>query len=106
MQQTHGLAEVFTYTNNLPYHAATAVAFGLTEEQALRSITLSPAEIFGLSDRIGSLSVGKDATLILTDSNILETPTHVINAFIQGRRIDLSSKHTQLNDKYKAKYKQ
>jgi len=91
---------------NLPYHAATAAAFGLTEDQAVRSITLSPAEIFGVSDRIGSLSVGKDATLILTDGNILETPTQVLKAYIKGRQVDLSSKHTQLNEKYKAKYKQ
>ena len=91
---------------NLPYHAATAAAFGLTEDQAVRSITLSPAEIFGVSDRMGSLSVGKDATLILTDGNILETPTQVLKAYIQGRQVDLSSKHTQLNEKYKAKYKQ
>ncbi len=91
---------------NLPYHAATAAAFGLTEEQAIRSITLSPAEIFGVSNRIGSLAVGIDATLILTDGNILETPTQVIKAFIQGRAVDLSSKHTQLNEKYKAKYRQ
>ncbi len=91
---------------NLPYHAATAAAFGLSEEQALRSITLSPAEIFGVSDRVGSLTVGKDATLIITDGNILETPTQVLKAYIQGRSVDLSSKHTQLNDKYKAKYAQ
>ncbi len=91
---------------NLPYHAATAAAFGLTEEQALRSITLSPAEIFGVSDRVGSLTVGKDATLIITDGNILETPTQVLKAYVQGRQVDLSSKHTQLNDKYKAKYAQ
>ena len=91
---------------NLPYHAASAVAFGLTQEQALRSITLSPAEIFGVSEQMGSLSVGKDATIIVTDGNILETPTQVLKAFIQGRAVDLSSKHTQLNDKYTAKYKQ
>jgi imidazolonepropionase-like amidohydrolase len=91
---------------NLPYHAATAAAFGLTEDQAVRSITLSPAEIFGVSDRIGSLAVGKDATLIVTDGNILETPTQVVRAYIQGRMVDLSSKHTQLNEKYKAKYNQ
>lgn len=91
---------------NLPYHAATASAYGLTEEQAVRSITLSPAEIFGVSDRIGSISVGKDATLFLADGNILETPTQVTKAYIQGRLVDLTSKHTQLNDKYQAKYKQ
>lgn len=91
---------------NLPYHAATAAAYGLTEDQALRSITLSPAEIFGVADRVGSLTVGKDATLIVTDGNILETPTQVVRAYIQGRQVDLTSKHTQLNEKYKAKYKQ
>ncbi len=91
---------------NLPYNAATAAAFGLTEDQAIRSITLSPAEIFGVANRIGSLTVGKDATLIITDGNILETPTQVLKAYIQGRQVDLSSKHTQLNEKYKAKYKQ
>ena len=91
---------------NLPYHAATAAAYGLTEDQALRSITLSCAEIFGVADRTGSLTVGKDATLIVTDGNILETPTQVVRAYIQGRQVDLSSKQTQLNEKYKAKYKQ
>ena len=91
---------------NLPYHAATAAAFGLTEDQAIRSITLSPAEIFGVSERVGSLTVGKDATLIVTDGNILETPTQVLKAYIQGRQVDLTSKHTSLNEKYKAKYKQ
>lgn len=91
---------------NLPYNAATAVGFGLTEEQAIRSITLSPAEIFGVADRIGSLTVGKDATLIVTDGNILETPTQIVKAYIQGRLVDLTSKHTQLNEKYKAKYNQ
>ena len=91
---------------NLPYHAASAAAFGLTEPQALRAITLSPAEIFGVSDHVGSLEVGKDATLFVADGNILETPTHVSKAYIQGRAVDLSSKHTQLNEKYQAKYKQ
>lgn len=91
---------------NLPYHAATSVAFGLSEEQALRSITLSAAEIFGVADRIGSLDAGKDATLFVADGNILETSTLVTAAFIQGRKVDLSSKHTQLYEKYKAKYQQ
>jgi imidazolonepropionase-like amidohydrolase len=91
---------------NLPYQAATAAAFGLDADQALRSITLSPAEILGVADRLGSLSAGKDATLIVCDGDILETPTQVTHAFIQGRKVDLSNKHTQLNDKYTAKYKQ
>ncbi|MBU6173269.1 MAG: amidohydrolase family protein, partial [Planctomycetes bacterium] len=75
-------------------------------DQALRSITLSAAEIFGVADRIGSLDAGKDATLFVADGNILETSTLVTAAFIQGRKVDLSSKHTQLYEKYNAKYQQ
>ncbi len=89
---------------NLPYHAAMAVAYGLGHEQALRSITLSAAEILGVADRIGSLTVGKDATLIITDGDILEIETHVTDAFIQGRRVDLGSRHKTLYEKYRQKY--
>lgn len=91
-------------SRNLPYHAATAVAFGLDVDHAMRSITLSPAEIFGVADQVGSLEVGKDATLIVTDGNPLEIPTQTEMAFVQGRRLDLSSKHTRLRDKYLQKY--
>lgn len=90
---------------NLPYNAATAAAYGLTEEQALRSITLSPAEILGVSDRVGALRPGLDATLIVTDGNILETPTQVELAFVQGRKVDLNNRHTQLYGKYSEKYR-
>ena len=90
---------------NLPYHAATAAAYGLPNEEALRAITLHAAEILGVADRVGSLEVGKDATLIVTDGDPLETPTHVLDAFIQGRRVDLSDRHKRLNAKYKEKYR-
>jgi imidazolonepropionase-like amidohydrolase len=93
-------------SRNLPYHAATAVAFGLDMDQALRSITLSPAEIFGVSDRVGSLEAGKDATFFITDGNPLEIPTQVELGFVQGRKLDLSSKHTRLRDKYLEKYQE
>jgi imidazolonepropionase-like amidohydrolase len=89
---------------NLPYNAATAAAYGLDEALALRAITLSPAEILGVADRVGSLEVGKDATLFIADGNILETPTHVEQAYIQGRKVDLDNKHKQLYRKYSEKY--
>ena len=66
---------------NLAYHAATAAAFGLPVDEAIRSITLTPAEIFGVDDRIGSLTVGKDASLIVTDGNPLEVRTNVLQAY-------------------------
>ncbi len=91
-------------TRILPDHAATAVAYGLSESEALRSITLYPAEIFGVSDQVGSISVGKDATLFIADGNILEITTHVTEAFVQGRKVDLRSRHTRLYEKYKQKY--
>lgn len=91
---------------NLPYHASTAAGFGLSSDDAIRSITLSPAEIFGVADRVGSIDAGKDATLFLCTGDILETPTQVTKAWIQGRKVDLTSKHTQLYEKYKSKYEQ
>jgi imidazolonepropionase-like amidohydrolase len=89
---------------NVPYHAATAAAYGLPKEEALRAITIYPARILGVADKVGSIEVGKDATLIITDGDPLEITTHVERMFIQGRDIDLSSRHTQLYEKYKIKY--
>jgi imidazolonepropionase-like amidohydrolase len=91
---------------NLPYHAATAVGYGLPVEEGLRSITLSAAEILGIADKVGSLDVGKHATLFVSTGNPLETETQVEAAWIGGRKVDLSSKHTRLNEKYKEKFKQ
>jgi imidazolonepropionase-like amidohydrolase len=89
---------------NLPYHAATAAAFGLSPEEALKAITLSPAEILGVADRVGSLEPGKDATLFIANGDILETATHVEAAFIAGRKIDLDDKQKRLWRKYQQRY--
>jgi imidazolonepropionase-like amidohydrolase len=93
-------------TRNLPYQAATAAAYGLPKDEALKAVTLYPARIFGVEDRVGSLTVGKDATLIVTDGDPLEIRTHVEQMFIQGRAVDLSSRHTMLYEKYQEKYQQ
>jgi imidazolonepropionase-like amidohydrolase len=94
------------HERNLPYHAATAAAYGLPPDEALKAITLYPAEIFGIEDRVGSLEVGKDATLIVTTGDPLEITSQVEMQFIQGRRIDLTSRHTMLYEKYRVKYSQ
>ena len=94
------------FIRNLPYHVGSAIAFGLPEDAALKCMTLGPAEILGVADRVGSLEAGKDATLIVADGDIFETPTHVTHAWVQGRAVDLSSKHTRLNEKYKQRYGQ
>jgi imidazolonepropionase-like amidohydrolase len=91
---------------NLPYHAAIAAGFGLPEDEAIRAITLSPAEILGVSQRVGSLQVGKDATLIITTGSPLETTTQVEGAFIQGKRVQLNDRHKRLWRKYQQKYEQ
>lgn len=89
---------------NLPYHAATAVAYGLPRADAIAAITLSAAEILGVADRVGSITIGKDATLIVSDGDILETESNVTAAFIQGRAVDLGSRHKTLYRKYQQKY--
>lgn len=97
----------FWQQRNLPFQAGTAVGFGLRNDAALRAITLSPAEIFGVADRIGSIEVGKDATLIVSSGDILDTPTSRIEmAFVQGRRVSLDSKQTRLAEKYRQRYRQ
>lgn len=93
------------HERNLPYQAAQAAAYGLPKEEALKAITLYPAQIFGVADRIGSLEVGKDATLIVTTGDPLEIVTQVEMEFIQGRKVDLTSKHTMLYEKYNEKYR-
>lgn len=95
-----------TNVRNLPYHAASAVAFGLSDDEALKAITLYPAQILGVADRVGSLAVGKDATLFVADGDPLDTPTHVTAAWIRGRKVDLNDRHKRLYHKYEEKYKQ
>jgi imidazolonepropionase-like amidohydrolase len=93
------------HERNLPYEAAQAAAYGLPREEALKAITLYPAQIFGVADRVGSLEIGKDATLIVTTGDPLEIMSNVVMEFIQGRKIDLTSRHTMLYEKYKEKYR-
>lgn len=95
-----------SFARYLPEEAGRAVAYGLPADVALRAITLAPARIFGVEDQLGSIEVGKEATLIVADGDILEITSHVEWAFIEGRTIDLSSHHTQLYDKYRTKYEQ
>lgn len=94
------------HIRNLPFQAGYAVAYGLPEEEAVRAITLYPARMFGLDNRIGSLEAGKDATLIVVDGNPLDVRSNIEKMYIAGRDIDLTSKHTQLYEKYKVKYEQ
>jgi len=86
---------------NLPYHAAMAAAHGLPRDEALKALTIYPAEILGVGSRVGSLETGKDATLFICDGDPLETSTQVEMAFVEGRSVDLSDRHKRLYAKYR-----
>lgn len=95
-----------TRGRNIMFNAGTAATYGLTKEQALQAITLNAAKILGVSDRTGSIEVGKDANIIISSGDILDMRTsNVTDAFIQGRNIDLTDKHKQLNQRYNHKYR-
>ena len=84
----------------LPYEVATAVAFGLDPEAALRALTLGAAEILGLDDRVGSIAAGKWANLIVTDGDPLEVRTAVRHVIIRGRDVDLANRHSRSYELY------
>jgi imidazolonepropionase-like amidohydrolase len=86
---------------NLPYHAAQAVAFGFPAEEALKGITLYPAQIAGVADRLGSIEAGKEATLFAADGDILDIRSNVKRMWIAGKEVSLESRHTRLYEKYK-----
>lgn len=90
---------------NLPFTAGTSVAYGVGKEEALQSITLNAAKILGLDKTLGTLEVGKDATLFISTGDALDMRTNnVEDAFIQGKQLDLTNHQKQLYEKYSAKY--
>jgi imidazolonepropionase-like amidohydrolase len=85
----------------LPYNAGMAAAHGLSKTDALKSVTLWPAQIFGVGDKMGSLDVGKMGNVVVTTGDILEAKTDTKFLFIDGRSVPLDTKHTQLNALFK-----
>lgn len=86
---------------NLPYMAAQAIAFGLPADEALKGITLYPAEFFGVADHLGSIEKGKEATLFVCDGDIFDIRANVKRMWIGGQEVSLESRHTRLYEKYK-----
>jgi imidazolonepropionase-like amidohydrolase len=86
---------------DLPYHAGLSSAFGLPPEEALKAVTLYPAQILGVADKMGSIEVGKLANLVVADGDILEPRTNIKYLFINGRNIPLTSRHTELYEQFK-----
>jgi len=94
-----------TRGRNLAFNAGTTAAYGLSKEEALQAITLNAAKIIGVGDRTGSIEVGKDANIIISEGDILDMRTSMVtDAFIQGRKIDLTDKQKQLDERYEKKY--
>ena len=102
----YGYAGRAEQIRNLPYQASMAASYGLPKEAAFRAVTLSVAEILGIDKEVGSLEEGKDATLFISDEDPLEIRTNIIQAFIQGKKIDMGDRHKSLYSKYKEKYRQ
>jgi len=91
------------YSRTLPYEAAQAIPFGLPREAALRAVTINPAEILGIADRLGSIEVGKIANLIVTDGDPLEITTQIRHVIINGKEADLRNRHLDLYEKYRSR---
>jgi imidazolonepropionase-like amidohydrolase len=85
---------------HLPYNAALSVAYDLDPDDALRALTLWPAEIFGIADQVGSIEVGKKANLFIADGDPLDVRTHMLEVFIDGKRIPHDDRHFQLYEKW------
>jgi imidazolonepropionase-like amidohydrolase len=85
---------------NLPYAAGYAVGFGLPPEEALKAMTINPAQIWGVDKDLGSLEVGKMGNVVVANGDPLDVKTDVKHVFIQGQEIPLVSKQTELRDQY------
>lgn len=90
-----------TNSRNLPYEAAMAVSYGLPVEEGLKAVTLYPAEILGVADKLGTLTEGKLANLVITDGDLLQPSTNVLGLFIAGQPVEPTSKQTKLYERYR-----
>jgi imidazolonepropionase-like amidohydrolase len=86
---------------DLPYQAGLAGAYGLSPDEALKSVTLYPAQILGVADKLGSIETGKMANVVVTDGDLLDPRTNIKYLFINGRLLPLTSRHTELFDSFK-----
>ncbi len=89
-----------SFARRLGQNAANAVAYGLPYEEALKAVTIYPAQVFGLGDQIGTLEQGKLANLIVTNGDLLELTTDVKYLFIKGQLTSLDNRHLRLYEKF------
>ncbi len=92
---------------NLPFNAGTAVGFGLDELEALKGLTIYPAKMFGIDSLVGSLDIGKEATLFVSQGNPLDYSSNKVTmAFVKGRKMSMENRNTRLAKKYRTRYSQ
>jgi len=91
------------FIRNLPYAAGYAVAYGLPYDEALKTITLNPAEMFGIADKYGSLDAGKVANVVIANGDPLDVRTDVKQVYIDGIAIPMVTRQTRLRDEYMPK---
>jgi imidazolonepropionase-like amidohydrolase len=89
------------FVRNLPFYAGMSAAFDLPPTEALKAVTLYPAQMMNLADQMGSIEVGKVANIVITDGDLLDARTHVRHLFINGRKLPLTSRHTELYEQFK-----
>ena len=89
------------FTRDLPYVAGYAVAYGLPYEEALKALTLNPAQIWGVDDRLGSLDVGKTANVVIANGDPLDVTTTVKQVYVAGQAISMETRQTRLHNEYK-----
>lgn len=87
-------------SRNAPFEAGYAAAYGMGQEEAIKAMTINPAEIFGVDDKLGSLEAGKQANLFISDGDPLEPMTNIEQVFIRGYKIPMQSRHTQLYEEF------
>lgn len=93
-------------SRNLPFYAGTCAAHGMDKEDALKLITSNAAKILGIDDVVGTLEVGKHATLFISEGDALDMRTNILtHAYIQGRKLNLETHQTELWKRYSEKYK-
>jgi imidazolonepropionase-like amidohydrolase len=85
---------------NQPDNAGFAATYGMTTEEALKAITIVPAELFNVADKLGSLEKGKQATLFVSTGDPFETSTNIEHVFIEGWKIPMDSRHIQLYEEF------
>ena len=90
---------------NLPFYAGTAVTYGMDKEEALKMITSNPAKAIGVDNRVGTLEVGKDATLFVSEGDVLDMKSCILShAFVSGKLVNLPTKQEELYERYSKKY--